>query len=422
MPAQFTNERPPFNYTHLVESTPFSQHRIGAKFPALTGKLQVLDALGHERLLTDEESTKRTLEDWTQHDVGQLGLHILSFPDATIVTITWLHTLLDAMGRHALFRAWQAVLEGRDNDVPPFLGYHSDPLEKLGTSSTAEKEVSMQPYLVSTLGMLRFAFNNIVYEKYFYPDDSARMVVLPAAEFAKIKAQAFVDLDSLDPSRITYTTSSPRKPFLSDGDITTAWILRLYARANPEIANSNPSRIFSIGNVMGMRDIVRTSEPKLLPPATEGAYIHNCISGSWSIMSVGDMLSLPLGHIAARIRSDLVVQSSRDHLEAAQRDAAGGKMNLYGSGDMVFSTLTNWAKAKLFEMDFGAARKDGEGNGKAVPKFIYPIAHSTSLPLRGSGNCIGRDKDGNWHFGMLMRKEFVEGFVKEIEKIGGERS
>lgn len=421
VPVNYTKERPPFNYTHLVESMPFSEHSIGAKFPALTGKLQVLETLGRTRILTNEESTKQTLEDWTEHDVGQLGLHIRSFPDATIVTITWLHTLLDAIGRQALLRAWQAVLEGRDSDVPPFLGYDSDPLAKLGTSPTAEKEVAMAPYLVSTFGMLRFAFNYVFYEKYFYPEDDARLLVLPAAEFSKIKAQAFADLESLDPEKITYTTTEPRKPFLSDGDINAAWIIRIYARANPEIAKSYSQRIFSIGNVMGMREITRSSEPKLLPSANDGAYVHNCVAASWSIMTVGDVLSLPLGHIAARIRSDLVVQSSRAHLEAAQREAKGGKLNMYGSGDMVLSTISNWAKARLFDMDFGAARRDG-GQGVAVPKFIYPIAHSTSLPLRGSGTCIGRDKDGNWHFGMMMRKELVESFVQEMEKIGGERT
>lgn len=421
VPAQYTKERPPFNYTHFVESMPFSEHRIGSKFPALTGKLQVLDTLGVTRILTDKESTKQNLEDWTQHDVGQLGLHILSFPDDTIVTITWLHTLLDVMGRHALLRAWQAVLEGRDSEVLPFLGYDSDPLAKLGTSPTAEKEVMMKPYLVSTFGMLRFAFKNIFYEKYFYPDNGARMIILPATEYSKIRAQAFADLESLNPEAITYTTTEPRKPFLSDGDITAAWLLRIYARSNPDITNSYPQRIFSLANIMGMRDIARSSEPKLIPPAKDGAYVHNCFTGSWSIMTVGDLLSLPLGHIAACIRADLVVQSSRAHLEAVQRDLKGGKMNMYGSGDMVFSTFTNWAKAKLFEVDFGAAKKDG-GEGKAVPKFIYPIANSTSLPLRGSGNCIGKDEYGNWHFGMMMRKEFAERFVQEIEKLGGERS
>ncbi|KAH7394252.1 hypothetical protein DE146DRAFT_126544 [Phaeosphaeria sp. MPI-PUGE-AT-0046c] len=420
VPAQYTKERPPFNYTHLVETKPFSQHRIGANFPTLTGKVQVLDALGHARVLTDEESTKKSLEDWTLHDVGQLGLHILSFPDTTVVSITWLHTLLDAMGRHALLLAWRAVLDGRDNDVPPFVGYDSDPLAKLGTSSTALKEVSMKPYLLSKLGMLRFV-SNMVYELYWYPTEEGRMLIVPAAEFSKIKAEAFADLDSLSPDKITYTTTEPRKPFLSDGDIGTAWFMRLYARSNPEIANSYPQRLISVMNVMGMRDIVRSSEPKLLPPAHEGAYIHNCITASFTIMPISDFLSLPLGHVAARIRSDLVTQSSRPHLEASQRDAAGGKTVLYGSGDMVLVTLTNWAKAKLYETDFGAARKDG-GQGKAVPRFIQPWAVTPSLPLRGSGNCVGKDKHGNWQFGVLMKKELIDGFVREVERIGGERS
>jgi hypothetical protein len=39
------------------------------------------------------------------------------------------------MGRHAPLRAWQAVLEGRKDEPPPFVGYDANPLTTLGSST-----------------------------------------------------------------------------------------------------------------------------------------------------------------------------------------------------------------------------------------------------------------------------------------------
>lgn len=418
MPAQFTQDRPPFNYTHLVETTPISQHPIGAKLPVLNGKLQIFDEAGHLRILVDAESTKKTLDDWISHDVGQLGLHIRTFSDATLVSITWLHTLLDAMGRHALLRAWQAVLEGRDNDVPVFAGYTDNPLADLGKSTLTNEEPVLQAHRISKLGMARFVFNFLT-EKFWFPVEEGRLIVLPAPAFAKIKIQAFKDLESLDAQKLTYTTTDPKKPFLSDGDILTAWLHRIIARATPHVANSSPTRIISVGNVMGMRDMVRNTSPALLPPAKEASYIHNCTTASWSLFSIGDFLSLPLGHVAAQIRADLVQQSTRAQIEATQKSAAAMGMVLYGSGNMVMHTMTNWAKAKLFETDFGAARVGGQ-KGSVKPTSIHPFPTAKTLMIRGGANCVGRDGDGNWWFGAVVRKEFVENLVREVEALAEE--
>jgi hypothetical protein len=421
VPAHYTQDRPPMNYTHSTEALPISQHHLGASLPHVNGKLQVLDDTGHFRVLTDAESNTTVLEDWIYTDKAQLGLHIINFEDATLVTITWLHTLLDAMGRHALLRAWQAVLEGREDDVPEFIGYDSDPLAKLG-SNTAEEFV-LKDKLLGRFSMARFIFN-FIWEAYFYPVEEGRMVCMPASYFAKIKAQAFADLATLDKSKLTIN-STTGKPFLSDGDILTAWFMRLITRTNPSVASS-PARTITVMNVFGMRDLMRTSEPPLLPK--NGAYIHNCVTAMLSLFTVRDFTTWPLGHVAAQIRADLVTQGTRPQIEAGQRlAAANGGMAMYGTGDMALSTMTNWTKAKLFETDFSSAIvkeavRQGNPKARGKPRYIHPFATaSKGLSVRGSGNCVGVDADGNIWMGALLRKENVPAFVRAVEDLAVEK-
>lgn len=57
------------------------------------------------------------MADWIYSDRTQLHIHVVRFQDATLVTQTCLHTLMDTVGRSALLKSWCAVLGGREGDV-----------------------------------------------------------------------------------------------------------------------------------------------------------------------------------------------------------------------------------------------------------------------------------------------------------------
>jgi hypothetical protein len=313
------------------------------------------------------------------------------------------------MGRHTLLRAWQAVLEGRESDVPPFAGYDVNVLAKLGEA--ASESSVLAPKQLSAAGMMRFIFN-FVWEKYWYPLEEGRIINLPPAYFSALKKQALADLASLDPSLVTYKTGT-KEPFLTDGDILTAWTFRLLARSNTDIATSPASRTVGVMNVLGMRDILRNTSPPLLDK--NAAYIHNCVTTAWSHFSVREFLSLPLGHVAARIRADLVLQSSREQLEASQKLAATTSFPLFGSGNMVMFTMTNWVKAGLFQTDFSGAKVGGKGSGK--PIYIHPYAHTRKFMTRRCANVCGRDATGGYWVGALTRSEYLGNMKREVERL-----
>jgi hypothetical protein len=374
------------------------------------------------RVVTDAESKPLLLKDYIHSDRAQLGVHITSFEDGTFVTITWLHTLMDAMGIATLFRAWQAVLEEREEDVPDFVGCDEDPTKQLGIQKTQETgESVLKPKKLGLLGIAGFILN-FVWDIFWYPTDDGRMVVMPASYFSKIKAQALEDLESLPKEKITYDNASSgpdRKPFLSDGDILASWLLRLMARANTSIRDA-PARTVAVLNIFCMRDLLRSTSPQLLK---EGSYLHNCTTPIFSHFTSHDFFSMPLGHVAARIRSDLVVQSSRGQIEAWFGLAkAGGGPALFGDASMALCSLTNWSKAKLYETDFSSAiLKDAGGQiesaGRGKPSCIHVfLGTPKGFSVRGSGSIIGRDGQGNWWMEDIMRREYVEEFTKLVRE------
>lgn len=67
-----------------------------------------------------------TVYDLVYLDVPQISLSITSFMDATLVSLMWPHTLMDALGLQALLEAWSLVLAGRAAEVPSILGARED--------------------------------------------------------------------------------------------------------------------------------------------------------------------------------------------------------------------------------------------------------------------------------------------------------
>jgi hypothetical protein len=76
------------------------------------------------------------LDDWLYSDSPQLGVNIIYFEDATLMTLSFLHSLTDMMGLGAVLDTWTAVLSGDEEHVKPFLGFSDDPLGQLSQIET----------------------------------------------------------------------------------------------------------------------------------------------------------------------------------------------------------------------------------------------------------------------------------------------
>ncbi|KAF1934753.1 hypothetical protein EJ02DRAFT_439675 [Clathrospora elynae] len=433
VPASYSKERPPINFTQTKYDMPFSEHQIGALFPDVKdgGDVQTFDVLDSLHVLTQTENSTVVLADWIYTDKAQLGLHVVNFQDATLVTITWLHTLLDAMGRQALLKAWTAVLEGRGGDVPEFWGYDFDPLEKLG--ALQESEAKAEDHSIGPDSLEREKESPIQTITATQPQrGDGRMIYIPASYMSRLRTSALHDLSTLDPADLTLSFSNtlPPTPFLSDGDILCAWLTRHIATSHPYFSATRPVVLV---NVLGMRDVLTTSTDHydaLIPKGV--AYIGNATSGIASSFGAGQFLDMPLGHVAARLRKDLVAQGTREAVETSQRAPFHPGRETKKEGDVdtapaVF-VFTNWAKANFFETDFSAVivgedvRDEGEGRegvekgARGKPSYIHVYGtDQRGFHENGMGNVAGKDAKGNYWMGAVMSKEFVGAFDKAVK-------
>lgn len=431
IPAEYTKERPAINLSHVSHDMPISEHPQGCKLPRSTGSIQVTSDVSPYRSLLVSNGSPTKLDDWLYTDRAQVSLHVVSFTDATLVTLTWLHTLLDIMGKKTLLRAWTAMLEGREDDVPEFYGYDFDPLATLGApidetqskGTPEEEEYVYKHKALSGWRMFRWVLG-YMWELLVYRQEEMRTVILPDAYLKKLRSGALNDLSAIHPATIVMDTSNPThpKPFLTDGDILCAWWTRLVISSQPWLSSASPNKAIQIMNVLGMRPLLTETSSKLLPKGI--AYIGNCTTHILSFFTLQEFLSLPLGLVAARIRSDLVTQSARAQVEANMRLAKAamaktGHPPLYGEADMMFSVFTNWTKSDMFDTDFkGAVAREGKGEhvvGK--PTGVFGDATTKGFSVRNSGSCVGMDGNGNWWLAARLRVETWRNVERALEEM-----
>ncbi|KAF2851249.1 hypothetical protein T440DRAFT_395284 [Plenodomus tracheiphilus IPT5] len=447
IPAHYTKERPPINFSKIGHNLPLADHRLSKVLPRPNGTLQSFDTAPLLSEHLDLKDHPRYLADWLYTDKPQLGLHIVTFTDATFITMTWNHTLFDAMGQRALFDAWIAMLEGRENDIPEFVGYDSDPLDALGAPVSSSpsnakddaapviEEFVLKDRFLTGLSKLYLIFN-YMWEAIFHPSESPHMVCMPGTYLEHLRREAYADLATAPDELLTYTnnnsapSNTPPKPFISDGDILLSWTFRLLTASNPTLLS--PPRPLLVLNVMDVRSLLSTTTDgyaSLIPKSK--AYVYNCVTASFSFFPRAiDMLTQPLGHVAARIRKDLATQRRRAQVEAVQRLARDTPFPMFGSGNMGLSAFSNWEKAKFFGLDFGAAAavvgenaathntKTNNMRKTARPIYIQPFCTTPrGFIIRGAANCIGVDGKGNVWISCMIRSEFTPLLEAEIGKL-----
>ncbi|KAI0384055.1 hypothetical protein F5Y04DRAFT_234500 [Hypomontagnella monticulosa] len=397
IPESFSEKRPAFIYSHVGHNIEISKHPTGSRLPKATSKPTIFNDPEEFAPLLRRFNAPQKLTDYLYTDAPQLSLHIVSFTDATIVSLSWPHTLLDAMGRKELLDAWIAVLEGRDDDVKPLLGFLQDPLELLGTNP--EEPYVLAHRRLAPIQALFFAIAYIWTTLFWSRGEETRMIFVPAAHVKALHQSALAYLAAqTDPDEKV-------KPFVSEGDVLSAWVTRL---ALLHLRDSD--RMVSIMNAFGLRSILAKD---LLPPTH--AYVGNAVAAVWAYLSMRDLSARPLGYTAAAVRQSIAEQGTRAQVEARsaidQAAARRGKAAMYGDPGMVPVMVSNWSKARFFETDFSAAvvEKERTGSGNRAnkvgrPSYIQPNGIVNGMPTRNSFPIVGKDAAGNYWLAGTLRK------------------
>ncbi|KAK1573001.1 uncharacterized protein LY79DRAFT_677214 [Colletotrichum navitas] len=413
IPAEFTEKRPAIAYSHVKHNMTISEHPLASKLPKATSKPAIVGDPSEFRSLSSRPGGPTKLADYIYTDEPQISLHVVSFSDATLVSLSWLHTLTDVMGRKELLDAWSLVLDGRDNEVRSLHGFDFDPLEQLHEDAMevyklADKTLSR--FQLIYFG-LRYALESIRFK------DEQRIVCIPGAYVNDIRQKA---LQKLNAKTVDVDRGDEKQAvnFVSEGDVLSAWWLR-HAIAHIRRGSNQTVAVF---NPFGLRILFAND----LLPRTK-AYVGNAVMGAVTYLSAKDIQTKPIWDIASALRQSLVEQTTREQIKGQAKIiretyARTGYEPLFGDGGMHFVRYTNWTKAKLFDTDFSAAIvRQGVHDAQRCtksgrPSYIqYDVRMSRYSP-RGSFPIYGKDAAGNYWLGGWVRKGLWDVISKNLKR------
>jgi hypothetical protein len=189
------------------------------------------------------------------------------------------------------------VLNDREQDIRPFVGFANDPFRPLVKPETSQQSVCFRQ-AAGFFGIVAFLLM-LVFEALFYPREEHRTICIPDQFIQKLKHEAQKDLQDLPSSK----EANPL--FLSDNDVLFAW----WAKVLTKIFNPRPAKPVLLGNIFTFRGAV----DDILPP--NSAYLGNAVSCAYETMSASKLFSDSLGCIALDLRQSLATNRSRKDIE-----------------------------------------------------------------------------------------------------------
>lgn len=457
VPAKFTPDRPAILFEHVPLSSTLAEHPLASKIPHATPGLSVHPAPDDLQPLTIGDGTyvlggatdstgdvqvstlPTSLDDYLYSDVPQLALRVVTFTDATFVTIRWPHTMTDALGRRALVEAWSAVLRGEE--PPPLLGVPEspeasakagpdndpDPMASLGVETTDDKFANDH---IEVTGWRKFwFFLRFMVDGWFGKPCLSRTVCIPPAFMARLRKEADATLPQPSPQGNGKGAPDAAENFVSDGDILTAWLSKMACQGALGRRSNRPIAIMNAFNIRGiMKDLFRPG----------GAYVQNAAFGCLTLVRAQELLSGPLGPTASKIRASLREQANEKQVRGfAQRLRRGfgpdgsGFPPLYGHKDAVLLVFTNWSKGRFFDaIDFSPAvvkvgtPLDGQrSNALGKPLFYVAMKLGNAfMPMRNICNILGKDPAGNYWVTGLLTERAWQAIEKAAVEAGTEAS
>lgn len=231
-----------------------------------------------------------------------------------------------------------------------------------------------------------------------------KTIVLPKTAMAKLRGQARSELIS---------QTNDEKPFISEGDVLTAWAARNVASSLPR------PRPISVVHALNARFRL----PGLMQ--APGAYVQNMAVAAFTFLSPYTATG-PLGRIALENRNHLKDQSTEPQVLAFLRDLRQNPyldrdpaLVLCGNFNALLVPFTNWTRADFFHViDFGPAvvtlgdRTKTRSNPPGTIIFHHAQSMQQGLTVRNVFVVLGKDRDENyWVTGILLPSAW-----RQIEK------
>ncbi|KKP00197.1 hypothetical protein THAR02_07688 [Trichoderma harzianum] len=416
LPTEFTEERPLFLFTSEEHDMSIDDHPGLRNLPKTNGEKPTIfePSAASFRPYTRSPTTPQAFEDWLYNDIPQLSIHVVKFQDATIITVTLLHTLTDMMGLMSFYRAWLATLRGEEDQIPPYIGYKDkDPLEGLHQGKQPPRYI-FADRILNGWGFFKFVVRNM-FDRWWYPDASLRFISLPEKFVGKLTASARKELVAAQ------NDAEPSETFISDSDVLNAWWTRLIIKS----LNPPSNRTVCLTNNFDCRDILAKMG---LLPSSNISFLANAVYSAPCFIPAGKFVSTayPLGLLANQVRNTIKVHRTVEQVQA--QDAAyreskrkTGHLPLYGDANMLLCPITNCYRGKLFQMDFSPAvivRGDQEEKANiGRPVFINCTAMESRWATRNGSAILGKSNTGDWWLSSRLRLDIWKKIEEQFETL-----
>ncbi|KAJ3548197.1 hypothetical protein NM208_g1124 [Fusarium decemcellulare] len=262
VPKEFTQDRPAIRFTTEVFDISIHEHELASQLPKATGG--PLRTSYTARLLT--------------FDLAILGLHVTSFTDSTTVACAWPHAIAGALGLKGVLSAWPKAL--RDiNDLPPLLGARKDVMNGVGTVIDEKAPYGLASVQIKV---------------------ESRALFLPRQFLTQLRLSCIKELE------MVHGTDST--PFVSDGDVLTAWASRFVARSR---GGKWPALTFNPLDITS----------RLSAPWERGeVYVQNMAGAMCTSLDVDVRLRRSLGELAQQVRVSIQQQATDEQIRAQLRN------------------------------------------------------------------------------------------------------
>lgn len=398
-----------------------NEHPLASRLPRETPSPSVQASPEDFLDLSVTPETPLTLEDFLTSDIPQFNMHIISFKDATLVSMTWPHLLGDIMSVASVSTAWSLVMAGRESEVPAFLSAGEDDiLETLGQHPDFQSKHIMEDRQLAGVKFFIWLARYVL-DMILWPKMELRTIFLPPKTVKKLKARATMAIKAGLPEAVPSNTDQAT-PFVSSADVVYAWLVCMVGQVTFSLTSR---RSIMIGFPVDIRDRVPSVFSKA--QGEKGVWVQNASPPLLALVSAQDVhAEHAVARVAQGIRHAINTQGTEDQVHALYRlsRAAYDKQGLppiFGVTNQFPMGNTNWTKAYLHDkLDFSPAviksesidateSKRASSSRRGRPVYFHgnelkPKDKKENPLSRNIIYTIGTPKGGYWAMGKFHPK------------------
>lgn len=386
-----------------------SEHPEASKLPSASDKLTTFPSPRTYQSLAVGSGAPRCIDDYLYSDLPLYALHVVNFTDATLVSINFSHMISDLAGLMAVMNAWQLVLAGSPEAVPPFMGFHEDTMAGLYKAQPTEKSVLADRQL-SGWRLAAFGLRLIFDSWWNSPIDSKLLCIPKKAMDALIRAAR----DQI-PTSAEANSAVSSSSFISENDIIVALATQTIAH------NLSPTRPITILQAVDPRSRVKSVFQQ------DAAYICNAPAAAFIHSNGQEAVDMSIGELALEGRKALLAQLTEEQMKAVaalgyQSMMSTGNHPVFGESNMAFLVFSNWSKAAFLEnVDFSPAIVKSAETDRPLGKPGRPIYyHSQSLETGSFATnvvvILGRDLEENFWLNADLPAHVWPTLLEHLEK------